>query len=291
MFKILSLIITGSLTIVSSLNEVKTNNDQNKIIAENTTILKEQSLTLAFESGNFYNWNENDETNPIAGIFTNSQSQSYLLNKDGTYNNLDLQISNFIRFNDSLGIATLNNFHKSDDSNLINHSFLMTKNGINNNASAIATRNHTFSNFGKNIVSTDIGADLIEPSGKVTTLVLPYHFGTGKTSFTAINDTFGVLVAGNQNYYILKADGNIKQIITNSGKPLVAPNPILLNGFVSINDNGGIIRDNNGQLFYLTIDSNPNPTITPLLARDQTTPLFLVLLLIFLLKLVIIKAF
>lgn len=74
MFKILSLIITGSLTIVSSLNEVKINNDHNKIIAENTSILKEQSLTLAFESGNFYNWNENDETNQIAGIFTNSQS-------------------------------------------------------------------------------------------------------------------------------------------------------------------------------------------------------------------------
>ncbi len=274
MFKILSLIITSSLTIVSSLNEVKINNDQNKIIAENTSILKEQSLTLTFESGNFYNWNENDETNPIAGIFTNSQSQSYLLNKDGTYNNLDLQISNFIRFNDSLGIATLNNFHKSDGSNLINHSFLMTKNGINNNASAIATINHTFGNFGKNIISTDIGADLIEPSGKVTTLVLPYHFGTGKTSFTAINDTFGVFVAGNQNYYLLKSDGNIKQIITNSGKPLIAPNPILLNGFVSSNDNGGIIRDNNGQLFYLTIDSNPNPTIIPLLASDKTTPLF-----------------
>lgn len=150
----------------------------------------------------------------------------------------------------------------------------MTKNGINNNASAIATINHTFSNFGKNIVSTDIGADLIEPSGKVTTLVPPYHFGTGKTSFTAINDTFGVFVAGNQNYYLLKADGNIKKIITNSGKPLVAPNPILLTGFVSINDNGGIIRDNNGQLFYLTIDSNPNPIITPLLANDKTTPLF-----------------
>lgn len=274
MFKILSAIITISLTIVSSLNQVKINNNHNKIIVENTTILQEQSLALAFESGNFYNWNENDETNAIAGIFTNSQSQSYLLNKDGTYNNLDLQISNFIRFNDNLGIATLNNFHKSDDSNLINRSFLMTKNGISNNANAIKTINHTFVNFANNIVSTNIGADLIKPSGEVTTLVVPYQFGTGKTSFTAINDSFGVFVGGNQNYYILKADGSIKQIIINDVKPLVAPNPILLNGFVRINDNGGIIRDNNGQLFYLTIDSNPNPTITPLLATDKTTPLF-----------------
>lgn len=273
MFKILAIMITTSLTIVSNLNEVKIDNSHNKIIETNTTILKEQSLALAFTSGNFYNWNEKDETNPIAGIFTNSQSQSYLLNKDGTYNNLDLQINNFIRFDDNLGIATLNNFHQSDSSNLINHSFLITNNGINNNAS-INTINDTFANFGSNIISTDIGADLIKPTGEVTSLVLPYQFGKGKTSFTAINDTFGVFVGGDQNYYILKSDGNIKAIIDNNEKRLMAPNPILLNGFVSINDNGGIIRDNNGQLFYLTIDSNANSTIIPLLAKDKITPLF-----------------
>ncbi|WP_286640743.1 hypothetical protein [Spiroplasma ixodetis] len=245
---------------------MKINNYHHKEIKSENTILNEQSLTLAFESGNFYNWNENDSTNSIAGIFTNSQAQSYLLNKDGTYNNLDLQISNFIRFDDNLGIATLNNFHKSDDSNFINNSFLMTKNGISDDATAIETPNHTFTNFGNNILSTDIGADLINTDGKITNLVTPYHYGKGKTSFTTINATFGVFVGGDQNSYILKVDGNIKPININ------VPNPILLNSFVAINDNGGIIRDVNGQLFYLTIDDNGNATTKPLIINKE--PLF-----------------
>lgn len=272
MFKILYTIITILLTIFTNLNQVKINNYQDKETKVENTILTEQSLPLAFESGNFYNWNENDSTNSIAGIFTNSQTQSYLLNKDGTYNNLDLQISNFIRFNDNLGIATLNNFHKNDDSNFINTSFLITKNGVSDNATAIETPNHTFNNFGNNIVSTDIGADLINTNGEVTNLVAPYHYGKNKTSFTAINSTFGVFVGGDQNSYILKIDGSIKPININS-KPLIAPNPILLNSFVAINNNGGIIRDFNGQLFYLTIDGNGNATTKPLIT-DKITPLF-----------------
>ncbi|WP_342217812.1 hypothetical protein [Spiroplasma endosymbiont of Amphimallon solstitiale] len=266
MFKILYTLVTISLATFTNLSQVKINNYHHKEIKSENTILNEQSLTLAFESGNFYNWNENDSTNSIAGIFTNSQAQSYLLNKDGTYNNLDLQISNFIRFDDNLGIATLNNFHKSDDSNFINNSFLMTKNGISDDATAIETPNHTFTNFGNNIVSTDIGADLINTDGKVTNLVIPYHYGKGKTSFTTINATFGVFVGGDQNSYILKVDGNIKPININ------VPNPILLNSFVAINDNGGIIRDVNGQLFYLTIDDNGNATTKPLIINKE--PLF-----------------
>ncbi|WP_339043244.1 hypothetical protein [Spiroplasma endosymbiont of Apeira syringaria] len=266
MFKILYTLVTISLVTFTNLSQVKINNYHHKEIKSENTILNEQSLTLAFESGNFYNWNENDSNNSIAGIFTNSQAQSYLLNKDGTYNNLDLQISNFIRFDDNLGIATLNNFHKSDDSNFINNSFLMTKNGISDDATAIETPNHTFTNFGNNIVSTDIGADLINTDGKVTNLVTPYHYGKGKTSFTTINATFGVFVGGDQNSYILKVDGNIKPININ------VPNPILLNSFVAINDNGGIIRDVNGQLFYLTIDDNGNATTKPLIINKE--PLF-----------------
>ncbi|WJG70413.1 hypothetical protein SIXOD_v1c15600 [Spiroplasma ixodetis Y32] len=266
MFKILYTLVTISLATFTNLSQVKINNYHHKEIKSENTILNEQSLTLAFESGNFYNWNENDSTNSIAGIFTNSQAQSYLLNKDGTYNNLDLQISNFIRFDDNLGIATLNNFHKSDDSNFINNSFLMTKNGISDDATAIETPNHTFTNFGNNILSTDIGADLINTDGKITNLVTPYHYGKGKTSFTTINATFGVFVGGDQNSYILKVDGNIKPININ------VPNPILLNSFVAINDNGGIIRDVNGQLFYLTIDDNGNATTKPLIINKE--PLF-----------------
>ncbi|WP_425376718.1 hypothetical protein [Spiroplasma endosymbiont of Aleiodes alternator] len=266
MFKILYTLVTISLAAFTNLCQVKINNYHHKEIKSENTILNEQSLTLAFESGNFYNWNENDSTNSIAGIFTNSQAQSYLLNKDGTYNNLDLQINNFIRFDDNLGIATLNNFHKSDDTNFINNSFLMTKNGINDDATAIETPNHTFTNFGNNIVSTDIGADLINTDGKVTNLVTPYHYGKSKTSFTTINDTFGVFVGGDQNSYILKVDGNIKPINMN------VPNPILLNSFVAINNNGGIIRDVNGQSFYLTIEDNGNATTKPLIINKE--PLF-----------------
>lgn len=273
MFKILWTLMTISLTSIASLNQFKIKNYQKTEIEENTTILKEQSLPLAFETGNFYQWNESDESSIIAGIFTNSQAQSYLLNNDGTYNNLDLQITNFISFNNNIGIASLNNFHKSDGNNFINSSFLMTKTGVSNNATAIETPNHTFVNFGDNIISSDIGADLIDVSGKVTNLVPPYRYGKGKTSFTTINNNFGVFVGSNQHCYILKNDGKITPIMINDTKPLIAPNPILLNCFVGINDNGGIIRDNNGQLFLLTIDGNGNPKTTPL-TTDKMIPIF-----------------
>ncbi|WP_174480698.1 hypothetical protein [Spiroplasma endosymbiont of Danaus chrysippus] len=79
MFKILYTLVTISLAAFTNLSQVKINNYHHKEIKSENTILNEQSLTLAFESGNFYNWNENDSTNSIAGIFTNSQAQSYLL--------------------------------------------------------------------------------------------------------------------------------------------------------------------------------------------------------------------
>lgn len=269
MFKIVSTILTILLT-STSLSHIKTNSYSPKLAVDDT-ILNEQSLALGFNTGNFYSWNENDSANSVAGIFTNEQTQSYLLNKDGTYNNLDLQVSNFMRFNDNLGIATLNNFHKSDDSNIINSSFLINKNGIIN-TTPLETTNHTFVEFGDQIVSTDIGADLINNSGKVTHLVSPYQFGKGKTSFTAINADFGIFVGGNQHCYLLKIDGTITEIFVNS-QPLIAPNPIFLNAFVSINNNGGIIRNINGQLFYLTIDSN-SKIATTALTIDKQTPLF-----------------
>lgn len=272
MFKTLSIIMTMALTIVTSLNQITIVNYHRQTASDDSTILQEQSLTLAFQGGDFYPWNENNDTTSIdnIGIITNNEGQSYLLHKDGTYDNLDLQISNFIRFNDNSGIATLSNYHQSTNNNLINNSFLMDKNGINGNA--IATVNHTFVNFGTNIVSTDIGADLISPNGKVTNLVAPYTYGKGKTSFTAINDTFGIFVGGNQHYYLLKNDGTITAITINN-KPFIAPNPILLSYFVPISNNSGIIRNINGQLFYLIIDNNGNTTIVKL-TIDKTTPLF-----------------
>lgn len=231
----------------------------------NSDLFNNQTLNLAFSEGQFFNWNVTNSTKTIAGIFTTTTNQSYLLNTDGTYDNLDLQISNFAAFNENLGVATCNNYHALDGNDYLNKTFLMDKDGkINPNP--LKTVNKTFVTWNNKIVSTGLGADLIALDGSVTTLVdNPYNYGYGTTSFTAINKDYGVFVGGDQKYYLLKSDKLITNINSTNNKQLIAPNPNFTNCFVRINDNGGIIHDKDGHLLYLTIDSSGGVNTYPLL--------------------------
>lgn len=101
-----------------------------------------------------------------------------------------------------------------------------------------------------------IGADLIALDGSVTTLVdNPCNYGYGTTSFTTVNKDYGVFAGGDQKCYLLKYDKLITSINSTNNKQLIAPDPNFTNCFVRMNDNGGIIRDKDRHLLYLTIDS------------------------------------
>ncbi|WP_342275873.1 hypothetical protein [Spiroplasma endosymbiont of Nebria brevicollis] len=239
----------------------------------NSDIFNNQTLNLAFNEGHFFTWNTMNTSRTIAGVFTATTNQSYLLNTDGTYDNLDLQINNFMQFNDDLGIATCNNYHTVDGTNYLNKSFLMNKDA-NIIPNPLKTVNNTFARWGDKVVSMGVGADLIADDGSVSALVdNPYNYGYGVTSFTAINKDYGVFVGGDQKCYLLKYDKQITNINDTGGKQIIAPNPNIAKCFVKLNDKSGIIRDKDGHLLYVTIDNSGGISTYPLIINPGSEPL------------------
>ncbi|WP_375316917.1 hypothetical protein [Spiroplasma endosymbiont of Virgichneumon dumeticola] len=273
MWKQLLLTITLSIFTTTCTIKSQHNNLNESYPQPNTDIFNNQTLKLAFDEGRFFTWNTMNTAKTIAGIFTSPTNQSYLLNTDGTYDNLNLQINNFMQFNDNLGIVTCNNYHAADGSDYLNKSFLINKDGdiISN---PLKTINNTFAKWGNKVVNMGIGADLITDNGLVSTLVdNPYNYGYGVTSFTAINKDYGVFVGGDQKCYLLKIDKQITSINYTAGKQIIAPNPNIAKCFVKLNNNGGIIRDKDGHLSYLTIDNSGGISTYPLIINPGSESL------------------
>lgn len=217
-------------------------------------------LDLSYQDGNFYSWNQTDDTNQhVVGIFTNNNQQSYLLDNLGIFWSLDWQIFNFYRISDNIGVAQIAYFQNENKEEFFNRNFFvyLKDNKMTIGSAPILSENPYFvglkQNDSKYIVSYGLGLDLIEiTTQKVKTLIAPNKNSGFMTSFYSVSSESGIFVGSDQYYYLMK---NITSTATQTKINLKAP-LFHSNNVVSVNEENLIIRDENSNLYFINISQD-----------------------------------
>lgn len=276
MKKIYTLIFTIilSLSSTSYFNSIFKISDSSKTNISNE-INDSNFLFLNSKNGHFFSWNKEDTTSKtteqVIGIYSKKNTSSYLLTNFGTFIKINYNITNFLRIDNTYGLATIRYYkHYNKNTNQINEytnkTFLVK---LNNkridfiNFVPLYTINTKFCILDKNdIIAYGNSLDLINISDKndpkITNLSPVPSSGTNnENEFFTTSDNSGVFLNNNGNYEFFNNITNNLEI-TNLN---ISGNLQYKNNLVMINNTNFILRANNGSLYFFQNLNVNNPKL------------------------------